>query len=337
MALATLNEIRRKVRLMTHSISTDQISDAQLDEYINTFILYDFPEEIKIFSLRTTLTFYTQPNIDTYTTNTTVATDPLYDFKNRYVAVHPPVYVAGVPCNYTQNRSSFYALWPQTATVSELDVYGNGTAGPYAGTVFSGSLSPLLQNSVVFTTSDANGNGLVLVDYPINNITGGLGIPGQVGVPVTTGSINYLTGVYSMSFSAVVPADEPIFIECFRYNPARPISMLFYDNKFIMRPVPDKAYAINIEVDARPTELLATGDIPDEKGWWQYVALGAARKLLQDRMDMDTVQLLDTEFQHQQDLITRKTLNIACNEGTKTIFSQGKIYGMGWSLTNRPY
>lgn len=334
----TLTEMRRKVRYMTHSISDDQLTDARIDEYINTFMLYDFPENIKIFSLRTTLTFYTQPGVDTYTTNTTVSTDPLYDFKNRYVAVHPPVYVAGVPCNYTQNRSQFYALWPQTNTITELSVYGNGTAGPYAGTAFSSQVSYILQNSVIFTTTDAAGNALVLVDYPQTNLVGGLGIPGQTGTPVTTGTINYSTGAYSITtFPAVVPANEEIFIECFRYNPARPISMLFYDNKFIFRPVPDKAYAINIEVDSRPTELLNSTDIPGQKIWWQYVAIGAARKILQDRMDMDTVQLLEPEFQHQQDLVTRETLNIACNEGTKTIFSQGKVYGMGWSLTNWPY
>ena len=43
MANATLGAIRNKVRLLTHSPSTAQLADADIDQYVNTFILYDFP------------------------------------------------------------------------------------------------------------------------------------------------------------------------------------------------------------------------------------------------------------------------------------------------------
>ncbi len=87
MADSTLQAIRTKVRRLTRSPSLSQISDVQIDEYINTFIQYDFPEHLRLFSLRTLLTFYTQPGVDVYETNTTVVTDPLYNFKNKYVAI----------------------------------------------------------------------------------------------------------------------------------------------------------------------------------------------------------------------------------------------------------
>ena len=79
----TLQAIETKVRRLTRSPSTAQLTQADLDNYINTFVVYDFPEHLRLFSLRTILTFYTQPFIDTYKTNTTVTTDALFNFKNK--------------------------------------------------------------------------------------------------------------------------------------------------------------------------------------------------------------------------------------------------------------
>src|SRR5271154_2854070 len=104
MANSTLQAIYTKVRRLTRSPSLSQISNDQLNEYVNTFILYDFPEHLRLFSLRKILTFYTQPGVDVYETNTTVTTDPLYNFKNIYVAVHQPVFIAGIQSFYTQWR-----------------------------------------------------------------------------------------------------------------------------------------------------------------------------------------------------------------------------------------
>ena len=42
--MADLQTIRTKVRRLTRSLSPAQLTDAQIDEYINTFVLYDFPE-----------------------------------------------------------------------------------------------------------------------------------------------------------------------------------------------------------------------------------------------------------------------------------------------------
>ena len=70
MADSTLAAIRTKIRRLTHSPSAALITDAQIDEYVNTFVLYDFPETLRLFSLRKTLTFYTEPNEDVYETNT---------------------------------------------------------------------------------------------------------------------------------------------------------------------------------------------------------------------------------------------------------------------------
>ena len=64
MADSTLTAIQQKVRRLTRSPSEAQLTTAQLNQYINTFVLYDFPEQIRLLNLRTTFSFYTEPYID---------------------------------------------------------------------------------------------------------------------------------------------------------------------------------------------------------------------------------------------------------------------------------
>src|SRR5690242_1168087 len=115
MAVHTLDNIRTKVRRLTRSPSEAQITTAQLDEYINTFVVYDFPEHLRTFNLRTTYSFYCNPFQDTYQTDRSVipATNPLYNFQNKYLTVHPPFYIAGYPATFTQSEEQFYGLYPK--------------------------------------------------------------------------------------------------------------------------------------------------------------------------------------------------------------------------------
>lgn len=344
---STLKNIRTKIRRITRSPSLSQIDNDQLDNYINTFILYDFPEHLRLFSLRTLLTFYTQPGVDVYDTNTTVQTDPLYNFKNKYVAVHPPVFMAGLQCFYTQWRDVFYGMWPQTSTIEQTLLFGNNSSGPFSGFVpsFGAPLSSIqvprvpypfiLQDSVNFNCLDTNGTSMVMIDVPISNTIGNLT---QANVPLVppydtiqnpNNYINYQTGKYVITFPNLTQVMASIYFEAVLYQPGKPIGMLYYDNKFTLRPVPDKTYAVQIEVDIRPTQLIADADIPQISQWWQYIAYGAAKKIFEDRMDLDSVQQIMPEFKQQERLVLRTTLMQQTNERTVTIYTQGKNFGIG--------
>lgn len=48
MAIA-LADIQAKIRRLTRSPSLQQLSDATLNNYIDTFILYDMPEHLRLF------------------------------------------------------------------------------------------------------------------------------------------------------------------------------------------------------------------------------------------------------------------------------------------------
>lgn len=331
MAFTDLDTIRIKTRRLTRSPSTQNLSDADLDQYINTAVLFDLPSELRLFNLRQTLTFYTQPNIDTYSTNTTNPMDPLYNFKNKYISIHPPIFMAGIQSFFTQQRDVFYGYYPQTNIIYDSQLRGNNTTGPFSGTITN---APMLQNNVIITCLDNNSNSMILVDYPIpgSPATGYLSLPNdpQATLPSPYGTINYLTGTFTAIFPAATQDLATIWVENIGYQPGKPIAMLYYSDTFTIRPVPDKTYAIQIEVDVQPTELLADNQSPDLQQWWQYIAYLAARLIFQDRMDIESVNNIMPELKRQERLCLRTTLTQQANERTVTIYTQGKNYGFGW-------
>jgi hypothetical protein len=96
--------------------------------------------------------------------------------------------------------------------------------------------------------------------------------------------------------------------------------MLFFHDTFTFRPVPDQVYPVQMEVYYRPTELLASNQSPELEEWWQYIAYGAAIKLLQDRSDFDSVQQLLPEYKNQERLCLRRTIVQQTEERTATIY-----------------
>lgn len=353
MALYDLQAIRTKIRRITRAPSTSQLTDEQIDDYVNTFILYDFPEILRLFSLRTTLTFYTTPGVDVYKTTTTDPADPLYNFQNVYIAVHPDsLFISGIPAGYTQWRNVFYGQWPQTNQVANTLVFGDGGQGPFTGILNTFPQFPnvpvgvntgsILQNSVIFTCLNENNNSMVIVDYP-SVVDPTLGLLAPPNSPPTNpspyGSINYRTGAYSVTFpqNTLDSNNNPIFAEWVPYIPGKPISVLYYDNEFTLRPVPDKAYPVTIEADIRPTQLLSGSQGPKIEQWWQALAYGASLKIFQDRMDMDSANMIWPEFRRQLNMVNRTTLTQYANERPPTIYTVGKSYGWGWYNTNFPF
>jgi len=337
MANATLTAIQQKVRRLTRSPSSNILSDSELNEYINTFILYDFPQHLRLYNLRSTFTFYTQPNVDVYSTETDDPNNTLYNFKNKIQAVHPQAFISGIPAFFTQWRDVFYGYYPQFNSISNRVATADGTTGAFLGKLSS---IPVLQNNVIFSTIDENNIAMTFIDYPLSSTDSNeFGILGYPNTPVSSpfdpnafGSINYLTGEFSVSFPRNTVQGNPITAETIPYQAGKPIAILYYDQQFTIRPVPDKAYAIQLEVDLRPTELINTSDVPNLEQWWQYIAYGAAKKVFEDRSDLDSVQLIMPEFLKQEQLVQRSTLTVQANERTVTIYTQGKSYGIGWGF-----
>lgn len=330
----SLQYVRDSARRYARKPDQSNASDAYIDQKINYFGLYILPELAPLMPLRKVLTFYTSPYIDTYTTNTTDVNDPLYDFKNRYANIHPPVFFAGIQGFYYQDRASFYSDWPQINAVSDIGTNGDGVATTFVGNAVS---SPMLQNSVIFTSVDSSGNPLILVDYPLSPYIGVLGPVNQPQTdPLLYGQINYITGAYTVIFPTPPGLSAPIYLENINYQPAKPFAMLFYDNTFTIRPVPDKTYVVQINVDALPTEMIASADNPDINMWADVYALGAAKLIFRDELDTESLQQIEPLFIQALDLVRRPTLKNSANMRTPSFYGRRNYNGSWFNGSNWP-
>jgi hypothetical protein len=333
----TLDKIRTWVRRLTKSPSEQLLSTSDIDDYVNTFLLYDFPEHLRLFALRQTFSFYTSPNVDTYSTVDAPTTSPLYNFKNLYISVHDPIYVAGFRALFTQSREQFYNIYPFINS-EQLITTGNGIATQYQGVIPGGGV-PFLQNNVLFSSVDVNNNALSMIDYPISSAIGNLRVPTADPTSTTVQDpnnyVNYLTGQFVVTFPGIPAASENINVQIVPYVPQRPMAVLYFDEEFVLRPVPDQAYQVNMEVYARPTALLQAGSSPQLEQWWQYIAYGAAKKVLEGRLDMESVALITPELKKQELLVLRSTIVQNTNERTATIYTeQTSLYGGPWGWNN---
>ncbi len=89
-----------------------------------------------------------------------------------------------------------------------------------------------------------------------------------------------------------------------------------------------------MEVYVQPTELLLSNQSPDLQEWWQYIAYGAAKKVFEDRMDLDSVQQIMPEFKMQERLCLRRSIVQQTSQRSTTIYtdqsSTAGAYGPGW-------
>lgn len=339
----TLSAIQTKVRRLTRSLSEQQLSTADLNNYINTFVVYDFPEQLRTFNLRTDFTFWCNPFQDVYPTDLSLATtDPLYNFQNLYLTVHPPAYVAGFQAFFSQSPQQFWNIYPFVNSIQNIGVQGDGSTTSFSGVInTSQAIVPpgvtqqicLEKNNVLFDSIDSNNNGLSMIDTPVSNTYGNLAPPGiavSALIPDPTNFVNYITGAFTVTFTSAPGPQEIINSQTVNLSPARPQSILYYADTFTLRPIPDQPYAINFEVYQRPTALLNGNQSPELEEYWQLISYGAARKVLQDRMDIETVQLIEPEFREQMNLCLRRTIVQLTNERSATIYTQQNGINNGW-------
>ena len=83
MTIANLQSIITKVRKLSSSSNSLQITDNDIIDYINSFYLYDFPAEFRSLDLKDMYTFNTIRGVDTYP----------FD-RDHWINIQPPCYIA---------------------------------------------------------------------------------------------------------------------------------------------------------------------------------------------------------------------------------------------------
>lgn len=293
-ASSTFNDIITKVRRLTASASEASLSTSEIQRYVNTFYSQDFPYAVKLDQIKEVYTFYTSPNIDKYN----------FDI-NSYQGVRDPVFFQGIRGTLFKDRTDFYKVWYRTPTLGSGGT-GDGVTTAFAWT--SGAI-PFYSNSLVIGTTDISGapircrdDGNGVVQYITTDSVGNNSF-------VNVGTVDYVTGYISVDFSlaTVTPASAAdITVWVSAYQPGRPYNVLFWKDFFIVRPVPDKVYKVELEAYQCAMQFTATTENPIIKQWWQYLSLGTAREILRDRGDVEGVENLREGFERQEALVLER-------------------------------
>lgn len=312
--MTTLARIRSKVRQLTARKSTVQLTDAELDFQINNWYQYSLPLELRNLDLREEYKFITQPNIDVYNVS-----------PNTYTTFEPTMYVSGYQGVFLENRTVFHNLFPDIRTDVLVDT-GDGTVGPYSGTI---EAVPILKSSLtIYAQSSFNAR-----QAAVENGDGNLyrvGSNNQIDTSVSLGTINYETGVFSLTYETAIPSGNEVRASYYQYLANRPTTVLYFDNQLIFRPVPDKAYDIRMIAYLLPTALASVGSSPQLNEWWEALAYGAATKILENNRDFETMAKIDAILQEKLTLLGRRQWYQTSSQQTKTIYNQPSIYPGPW-------
>lgn len=337
-SLSSMTQIKNLVRFYTNNLSANQLSDEILIDKINTFLLYDFPGLVQLIDLRKKLTFYTQPFVDVYESNTVNDEDALYNLQNKYMYFYPSVFIKGGPVNYSQQPDGMNLIANDTVSTETINT-GDGLTQNFYGTITgictATGQSKLIRKSIVFSSIDNINEGIIAVDTPtINPITGYYQDDGILVEPnfptVARGTINYLTGVYDVTFNAAPAAGQAIYAQTVKCSPSLPNLVSFYDNKFILRPVPDKVYKVEIVGQLRPTELV-NNNSPEIAAWFQFIAAGAAKKVFEGIGDDTGIQRMLSIMDEQRNLIMVKTIKLINNQTAQVINATTFNSKLPWS------
>jgi hypothetical protein len=146
-------------------------------------------------------------------------------------------------------------------------------------------------------------------------------------------TINYQTGqITGLTFAEPIPEGTPIQIQ---YNPKQlsiPLAIMFYQNQFTLCPVPDKGYTVELTCYRQPIQALLAADMagnPELSEWWEILAVGAAKKIFEERLDSDGVMFIDKMLKERYDIIETRTYAQIGQERIGTIYTDQLTYNYG--------
>jgi hypothetical protein len=198
-----------------------------------------------------------------------------------------------------------------------------------------------VDSRVFFTSTAADGSNIVVQDsgqfLDSNQNYGLLMQQGQApngNLPLTNGpspnysttqnTINYLTGVATgVYFPQAIPAGVNINGQCYFYQTGLPRSILFYNNVLKLRSPPDRQYLVELTAYLSPAAYLTTGASIQFAYMCEYLARGAARKILSDTGDIEQFQFYEPLFREQELLVWKRSQRQWTSARTQTIYSQG--------------
>lgn len=267
----------------------------------------------------------------------------------------PTAYINGVQISLMNSRESFFRVWPNYLQSMNPVAIGNNTStysfslpyqpvlrghidpiGEFANLnspVVPDTVNPAIMPSSIFSavyisTQDAAGNPVNVQDSGVffaANQNDGL-LTGNIDTTAgwTTSAVNdvnYLTGQVNVTFNANIPAGTPINAQCYSFNFGMPRLILYYNNVLTLRPPPDTSYLVELDAYLSPASFFNTANAIPFGYMAEYIARGAARKLLSDTGDVEQFMFYEPLFKEQEQLVWKRSQRIITSTRTDTIYS----------------
>lgn len=227
-----------------------------------------------------------------------------------------------------------------------VDITGIMSTGvnvdPPIGTTLNDNIpSTSIYPQVYFTSTASDGSNIIVQDsgqFLTGNTNYGLLMaPGTApfgysalsgGYSNTQNTFNYLTGTATnVYFPVPVPSGTNINAQCFYFQSGLPRAVLYYNNTLTFRTVPDQQYLVQIEAYLSPSAFLNGANAIQFGYMAEYIARGAARKILSDTGDVEQLQFYEPLFREQEMLVWKRSQRQFTSTRTQTIYSQGMNQG----------
>jgi hypothetical protein len=190
---------------------------------------------------------------------------------------------------------------------------------------------------VYITTNLADGESVVVSDsgqFLSRNQNFGLlqtqGTNGNSSQPLpgnyttTENTINYFTGEVNVTFPFAIPSGVNINAQCFLFQCGLPRGILFNNNIICLRSPPDRQYLVEMDAYLTPAGFLGTsGESIQFAYMCEYIARGAARKILADTGDVEQFNFYEPLFLEQESLVWKRSQRQFTSTRSQTIYSQG--------------
>ena len=247
-----------------------------------------------------------------------------------------------VPQNSTPFNAPFQYLL--RGHVDITGVIGTGVnIDPPSGTTINTLIpSTSIYPAIYLTTQDANGNSIVVQDsgqFLTNQPNYGLLMgPDSTslkytapfgysaltgGYSVSSNTVNYLTGTLNVTFPVNIPIGVNINAQSFFFQCGLPRGVLFNNNVLTFRSPPDQQYLVQLDAYLSPAAFMNSPNAIPFGYMAEYIARGAARKILADTGDIEQFQFYEPLFREQEMLVWKRSQRQFTATRTQTIYSQG--------------
>ena len=142
----------------------------------------------------------------------------------------------------------------------------------------------------------------------------------------TQNVVNYSSGDVYITFPSAPPSGSPITVQLFEMAFGQPTACLFFDNTIMLYPPPDQPYTISLDAYLTPASFLSSPQAVPYAYMLEYIALGAALKLMNETGDVEQISLYKPLFIEAESNVYVRSQRTKTQTPSPTIYNQGYGY-----------